>query len=176
MHTMPVQMLAGLINMRLPSQKQPLSVDGSSASFSHCAGPDLPHLRLPDPVAQKPAPPPPVYVSLLPYIRRLIVTGYDTPGVPYGSFRDDWQARILPLYEVERRNFMFAAQSTNWLAVKQAYDLGPNNPVLYLSPPKDASEEVTQMAETGWCKCLAMEDWVLGYLRMSDPQAAEAQD
>jgi hypothetical protein len=52
-HTMPVQMLAALINMRLPSQKQPLLVDGSSASFPRRAGPDLPHLELPDLLLQK---------------------------------------------------------------------------------------------------------------------------
>ncbi|PVH70098.1 hypothetical protein DL98DRAFT_620685, partial [Cadophora sp. DSE1049] len=52
-----------------------------------------------------------------------LITGYDTPGILHGFSGDDWQAGTLPLYEVERRNFMFAAQSTNWLAAKQAYDL-----------------------------------------------------
>lgn len=68
---------------------------------------------------------------------------------------------------------MFAAQSTNWLAVKQDYDLGPNNIVISLSTPKDESEKVIQRAESGWCKWLAMEDWVLGYVRISDPEAKE---
>jgi len=57
---------------------------------------------------------------------------------------------------------LFAAKSTSWLKVKQAYDMSPDETIPYLSPLKDASEKEIQMAEAEWSRWLAMQDWMLG--------------
>jgi len=57
---------------------------------------------------------------------------------------------------------MFAAKSASWLKVKQAYDMGSEENVPYLTPLKDASEKEIQMAENKWSEWLAMQDWMLG--------------
>lgn len=99
---------------------------------------------------------------MIPYIRRLVATGHDTPGVLHGFFGDDWALGIGSLHEIERRNYLFAAKSTSWLKVKQAYDMSPEETIPYLSPLKDASEKEIQMAEAEWSRWLAMQDWMLG--------------
>jgi hypothetical protein len=101
-------------------------------------------------------------VSLIPYIRRLIATGHDTPGVLHGFFGDDWAKGIGALHEIERRNYLFAAKSTSWLKVKQAYDMSPEETCPFLSPLKDATEIEIQAAESTWSEWLAMQDWMLG--------------
>ncbi len=169
-HSGPVQALAAFINIQLPFQRKSSPVLSSNTSSPRSAGPDITHLRQPNPFAQNlpssqaqvQAQAPAQSVSLLPYIRRLVVTGHDTPGILHGFFGDDWETGIGQLHEIERRNYMFAAKSTNWLKVKQAYDMGPDETVPFLSPLKDASEKEIQMAETTWSEWLAMQDWMLG--------------
>lgn len=162
-HSGLVQALAAFINIQLPFQKQPFPVMSSNApSPRSAAGPDITHLRQSNPFAQNPPSQQAQSISLLPYIRRLVVTGHDTPGILHGFFGDDWATGIGQLHEIERRNYMFAAKSTNWLKVKQAYDMGPEETVPYLSPLKDASEKEIQMAESTWSEWLAMQDWMLG--------------
>ncbi|KAK4250228.1 hypothetical protein C7999DRAFT_38741 [Corynascus novoguineensis] len=63
------------------------------------------------------------HVSLHPYIRRLVATGFDQPAVLHGFFGDDWELGVRPLHEQERRNYLFAAKSGSWLEVKRAYDM-----------------------------------------------------
>ncbi|KAL9618005.1 MAG: hypothetical protein Q9160_007253 [Pyrenula sp. 1 TL-2023] len=101
-------------------------------------------------------------VSLIPYLRRLVATGMDFPGVLHGFFGDDWAAGIGPLHEQERRNYLFAAKSGGWAAVKQAYDLPPLETVPFLRPLQGAAEVEIQAAERNWSEWLAMEDWMVG--------------
>ncbi|KAL5327306.1 hypothetical protein ACEPPN_005000 [Leptodophora sp. 'Broadleaf-Isolate-01'] len=154
-HEGAVQALAAFINIQLPFQKQPNPITSSNASSPRAAGQDVPHLRQQNlfPLNHQQA----QSVSLLPYIRRLVVTGHDTPGILHGFFGDEWQAGIGSLHEIERRNYMFAAKSTNWLKVKQAYDMGPDETVPFLSPLKNAGEKEIQQAESTWSEWLAMQ-------------------
>jgi len=162
-HSAPVQALAAFINIQLPYQRQPHPITSTSTPSPHPLGPlpELPpHLRHPSSPAHA--------VSLIPYIRRLIVTGHDSPGILHGFFGDDWAQGIGSLHEVERRNYLFAAKSTSWMDVKQTYDMSPEETVPCLCPLKDATEEEIVAAEATWSEWLAMQDWMLG------PRAPEA--
>lgn len=100
--------------------------------------------------------------TLLPYIRRLVATGYDFPAVMHGFFGDDWEAGVGPLHDQERRNYLFAAKSDNWLHVKAAYDMGEDEKIPFLRPLQNVSEKEICAAEAGWSEWLAMQDWMLG--------------
>ena len=86
----------------------------------------------------------------------------DFPGVLHGFFGDDWTAGVGPLHEQERRNYLFAAKSGGWAAVKQAYDLPPLETVPFLRPLQGAAEVEIDAAERSWSEWLAMEDWMVG--------------
>lgn len=161
-HTEPVQTLAAFMNIQLPYQKQPFPVMSSNSPSPRS---ELPHLR-PNPFIQNPKPPP---VSLIPYIRRLIVTGNDAPGILHGFFGDRWHTGIGQLHEIERRNYLFASKSADWLKVKQHYDMGPEETVPYLSPLRDASEQELARADEKWSEWLEMQDWMLGPRSPDDP-------
>jgi len=161
-HSGPVQALSAFINIQLPYQKQPTPILSSSSSSPRSAGPEIPHFRQPNPFSQAQGAAHAQAVSLIPYIRRLIATGHDTPAVLHGFFGDDWASGIGELHEVERRNYLFAAKSTSWMKVKQAYDMSPEETVPFLRPLRDASEKEIQAAEAGWSEWLAMQDWMLG--------------
>lgn len=47
----------------------------------------------------------------------------DSPGVLQGFFGYDWTAGVGYLHEQERRNYLFAAKSGGWAAVKRDYDI-----------------------------------------------------
>jgi len=160
-HSGPVQALSAFINIQLPYQKQPNPVVSSSSS-PRSAGPDIPQLRQPNPFAQGQPAAHAQAISLIPYIRRLVATGHDTPAVLHGFFGDDWVGGISELHEIERRNYLFAAKSTSWMKVKQAYDMSPEETVPFLRPLREASEKEIQAAEAGWSEWLAMQDWMLG--------------
>lgn len=100
--------------------------------------------------------------SLIPYIRRLVATGHDSPGVLHGFFGDDWVGGVGSLHEIERRNYLFAAKSTSWMKVKQAYDMSPQETVPFLRPLSNVTEKEIQGAESTWSEWLAMQDWMLG--------------
>jgi hypothetical protein len=160
-HSGPVQALSAFINIRLPYQKNANSISSSATSSPRSAGPADMHLR-PSPFSNNNNAAQAQAVSLIPYIRRLIATGHDTPGVLHGFFGDDWAKGIGALHEIERRNYLFAAKSTSWLKVKQAYDMSPEETCPFLSPLKDATEIEIQAAESTWSEWLAMQDWMLG--------------
>lgn len=102
------------------------------------------------------------YVSLTSYIRRLVATGFDNPGILHGFFGDDWVAGIGPLHEAERRNYLFAAKSDNWQRVKASYDMDGEQMIPFLKPLQNVSEKEIISAETSWSEWLAMQDWMLG--------------
>ncbi len=101
-------------------------------------------------------------VALVPYIRRLVATGFDTPAVLHGFFGDDWSEGIGQIHEMERRNFLFAAKSENWVKVKSSYDIKDGQTVPFLRPLQGATEQEIQSAESSWSEWLAMQDWMLG--------------
>ena len=114
----------------------------------------------------------PLYAALLPYVRRLIVTGHDSPAVLHGFFGDDWVMGIGPLHEQERRNYLFAAKSDTWLRVRASYDMGGGQVVPFLRPLREVSENEIVTAETNWSEWLAMQDWMLGPRAPGDEETA----
>ena len=101
-------------------------------------------------------------VSLIPYLRRLVVTGLDFPGVLHGFFGDDWVPGVGPLHEQERRNYLFAAKSGGWASVKKDYDMLPLETVPFLRPLQSPVDAEILAAEKSWSEWLAMEDWMVG--------------
>jgi len=101
-------------------------------------------------------------MSLVPYLRRLVVTGFDFPGVLHGFFGDDWAAGIGSLHEQERRNYLFAAKSGGWASVKKDYDMLPFETVPFLRPLQGPLDAEIDAAEKTWSEWLAMEDWMVG--------------
>ena len=159
-HSAPVQALSAFMNILLPYQKQPFPIL-NSASSSPRPGANEMHLR-PNPFGGSANAAHAQSISLIPYLRRLIATGHDTPAILHGFFGDDWVKGVGSLHEVERRNYLFAAKSTSWMKVKNAYDMSADETIPFLSPLRDASEEEIQSAEARWSEWLAMQDWMLG--------------
>ncbi|KAJ5357838.1 hypothetical protein N7541_004996 [Penicillium brevicompactum] len=137
-HTPAVQSIAAFVNIRLPCQRPAESGGSSSESGS------LP------------------FVSLRPYIRRLIVTAQDSPSIMQGFFGGDWEAGVGCIYKQERANYLFTAKSSGWASTKAAYDLSPDEQTPFLRPLRDPSEEELRVAEARWSEWLAMEDWMVG--------------
>lgn len=161
----PVQAAAAFINIQLPFQKSNYQIVQSQPATGPLAGP--PGLAGPSRSAGErlgPGIPPrgQAYVTLIPYVRRLVATGYDHPGVMHSFFGDDWVAGIGPLHETERRNYLFAAKSENWLKVKASYDMGEEQTVPFLRPLQNVTEAEIVAAELSWSEWLAMGDWMLG--------------
>jgi len=104
----------------------------------------------------------PPTVSLVPYLRRLVVTGMDVPQVLHGFFGDDWVAGVGPQREQERRNYLFAAKSGGWASVKRDYDMLPLETVPFLRPLQDPTDAEIESAEKTWSEWLALEDWMVG--------------
>ena len=115
-------------------------------------------------------------VSLLPYIRRLVVTGYDADGVMHGWFGDDWFLGLNPMLEAERQNYMFAAKSSDWLALKKDYDTVAEESVPFLMPLKRVSEQEIVRAENAWSNSLSMRDWELGPRSIDDDDEEDQRD
>lgn len=159
-HSIPIQALAAFINITLPYQRQPYPTVSATSNNSSPS--------LPPPIIGQPRPGqsnhhgPPMPsssaqgVSLVPYIRRLVVTGHDHPGVLHGLFGDRWEKGVGPLQEIERRNYLFAAKSGGWASVKAAYDMPPNEFVPFLQPLRNSSEVEVQQAEESWSDWLKM--------------------
>ncbi|KAF3770717.1 hypothetical protein M406DRAFT_32938 [Cryphonectria parasitica EP155] len=156
-HTGPVQAVAAFVNIQLPFQKaHPVySMSGPGPASLNSSG-KVPMPLSPGQHHQVP------YVTLTPYIRRLVATGFDVPSILHGFFGDDWAAGIGSLHEAERRNYLFAAKSDNWLKVKADYDMDGDQMVPFLKPLQNVSENEILSAETSWSEWLAMQDWMLG--------------
>ncbi|KAI2785708.1 hypothetical protein POX_h09466 [Penicillium oxalicum] len=150
-HSVPVQALSAFLNIKLPFQRRPDPVMNSS--------PILVPVGV-TPGGSAAASPP--AVSLIPYIRRLVATGMDFPGVLHGFFGDDWNAGVGPLHEQERRNYLFAAKSGGWAAVKKDYDILPLETIPFLRPLQGPVDAEIEAAERSWSEWLAMEDWMVG--------------
>lgn len=99
---------------------------------------------------------------MIPYIRRLVATSFDSPAVLHGFFGDDWQDGIGTIHESERRNYLFAAKSDTWLSVKSQYDMEDGQSCPFLRPLQNVSLAEIEAAEANWSEWLAMQDWMLG--------------
>lgn len=164
-HSLPVQSLAAFVNILLPCQKQPIHTTSSSSSSPRSGVP----MGIPPPIRPQggffsgPSPITNIQTaSLVPYIRRLVATGFDQPGVLHGFFGDDWREGIGPLHEIERRNYLFASKSGSWLEVKSSYDMSPSESIPFMKPLQNATEKEILAAEANWSDWLAMQDWMVG--------------
>ncbi|GAM86465.1 hypothetical protein ANO11243_044790 [Dothideomycetidae sp. 11243] len=118
----------------------------------------------------------PTFVCLIPYVRRLIVTGFDSDGILHGFFGDAWQAGITPIRECERRNYLFAAKSGGWQSCKRQYDLNEEETVPFMQPLRDVRPEELDAAEKSWSRWLALEDWMVGPRAPRDEQQYDQGD
>ncbi|OAA66239.1 hypothetical protein ISF_04077 [Cordyceps fumosorosea ARSEF 2679] len=147
-YTGPVQTVAAKVNILLPFQK-------AQRRLGAGAPPDgPPNSPLTDPAtAAEP---------LVPYVRRLVATGFDTPAVMFEFFGDEWTDGVGPVHQAERRNFLFAAKSENWATVKASYDMDAGQLAPFLRPLQGATEREIRAAEHSWSEWLAMQDWMIG--------------
>ncbi|KAG5303950.1 hypothetical protein I7I50_10868 [Histoplasma capsulatum G186AR] len=152
-HSIPIQALSSFLNIYLPFQRQPNPIFNSPSNVPHTSSQSN---LSPNQPRSCPA------VSLVPYIRRLVATGMDFPGVLHGFFGDDWVAGVGHLHEQERRNYFFAAKSGGWASVKQNYDMQPLETIPFLRPLQGSADAEIEAAEKRWSEWLAMEDWMVG--------------
>ncbi|KAJ5415036.1 hypothetical protein N7509_000134 [Penicillium cosmopolitanum] len=127
--------IAAFINIRLPAQ--------------HSVHPNSPQAAA-------------SFISLRPYVRRLIFTAQDTPIHMRTFFGPDWEAGVGCIYKQERINYLFAAKSGGWAKTKASYDILPDEQTPFLRPLRDPSEDEIRAAEARWSEWLAMEDWMVG--------------
>ncbi|OQE29576.1 hypothetical protein PENSTE_c002G04375 [Penicillium steckii] len=130
-----VQSIAAFINIRLPAQR-PVDSTSSQSTAS--------------------------FISLRPYVRRLIITAQDTPVTMLAFFGPDWEAGVGCIYKQERTNYLFTAKSSGWAQTKASYDILPDEQTPFLRPLRDPSEDELQAADARWSEWLAMEDWMVG--------------
>ncbi|KAL2416452.1 Verrucosidin biosynthesis cluster protein U3 [Exophiala dermatitidis] len=167
-HEPLVQAFASFINILLPFQRQPHPVfytTGSSSGKSRLDKKDVSSSRTAtseSASAAAAAKAAASAISLVPYVRRLVVTGMDVPQVLHGFFGDDWKAGVGPQHEQERRNYLFAAKSGGWASVKRDYDMLPLETVPFMRPLYNPTDDELQAAERTWSEWLALEDWMVG--------------
>lgn len=149
-----VQALAAFINVHLPFQRQPcIRVKTDSGGIQQQQGAD----NVCNGFLGTPLHP----VSAVPYIRRLVATGFDSPSVLCTIFGEHWNAGIGHILHFERRNYLFAAKSDCWLSVKLHYDMAAGQEIPTLGVP-EATEWQLGDAEQKWSQWLAMQGWMLG--------------
>lgn len=178
-HDASVQAVSALVNILLPRQWRDGPITSSSTTTTTTNQSTSSGSGVPLPKAGEAYPMPGLFnyhappsqsqdtsrsqcISLIPYIRRLIVTGFDLPPVLHGFFGDDWRKGVGPLHECERRNYLFAAKSGGWAKVKDQYDMGTQETVPFLQPPRDVQLAEIENAEKLWSQWLAVEDWMIG--------------
>lgn len=161
-HSSPVQTVTAFINIKLPFQKPDLLLPSSSSGSGNPSSSSSPPRTTSPLASQLQTQQDPAIALLIPYIRRLVATAFDSPAVLHGFFGDDWSEGIGPIHEAERRNYLFAAKSDSWLAVKRDYDMGDGQTVPFLRPLQNVSLAEIEAAENGWSEWLAMQDWMLG--------------
>lgn len=171
-HDNGVQAVAALINICLPFQWSTNPLLSAAGPIPHSSGHAAYNLPWPqqNPITNSRGHPAPAWVSLVPYIRRLVITGMDKDGIMHGFFGEDWRKGVGPVHECERRNYLFAAKSGGWEKVKCQYDMSPHESVPFLKPLQDVQLAEIEGAEKTWSQWLAMEDWMVG------PRAPEAED
>jgi len=166
------QAVAALLNILLPHQwsahpvrafnDAPQDIATASARFGEYRPAVAPSTSNQDAIPSPPKPRGPNFVSLVPYIRRCVITGFDTDAVFHGFFGDDWQKGVGRLQACERRNYLFAAKSGGFKMVKYQYDMDARQTVPWMQTPQNVQESEIQNAERTWSSWLALEDWMIG--------------
>jgi hypothetical protein len=107
-HDNGVQAVAALINICLPFQWTTNPIMNSTGPLPHSTGPGAYNMQWPrsGPVTNSRGQPVPTWVSLVPYIRRLVITGMDREGVMHGFFGDDWRKGVGPVHECRQERWM----------------------------------------------------------------------
>jgi hypothetical protein len=149
-----IQALAALINIRLPHQWSVNPILNSQQGVAAPTGPGA----YPAPWQQGPpnrsAPHSPgsnpPWISLVPYIRRLVVTGMDKEAILHGFFGNDWAKGVGAFQECERRNYLFAAKGIGMVRLKAQYDMNPHETVPFMKPLDNVKETEIQQAEKVW--------------------------
>ena len=157
-HEPLVQAFAAFINILLPFQREPNPMYNSAGAKNAKSRLDR-DVGRPSPVSGSTNPP---SISLVPYLRRLVVTGMDVPQVLHGFFGENWATGVGPQREQERRNYLFAAKSGGWASVKRDYDMLPLETVPFVRPLLEPSDSELEAAESSWSEWLALEDWMVG--------------
>ncbi|GAB1742630.1 hypothetical protein NU219Hw_g8166t1 [Hortaea werneckii] len=189
-HEPATQALCALINIRLPFQSPsnpitsstpsqnaaPAATGSSGSAFSFNPFPrTASSMNSPNRPPPASNPSPPVFVSLVPYIRRLVVTAFDKPPILHGFFGDDYVRGVMPHVDCERRNYLFAAKHGGWRTCKRQYDSGSgagDESVPFMKPLDEARMEELTAAEKSWSSWLAMEDWMVGPRAPADDGAS----
>ncbi|KAF2480007.1 hypothetical protein BDY17DRAFT_227766, partial [Neohortaea acidophila] len=178
-HEHATQALCALINIRLPFQYFSNPIDSSAGlayPFTFPRPGTSPPNNRPRPTPDQGAPPPSTFVSLIPYVKRLVVTGFDKPAILHGLFGDDYKRGILPHLDCERRNYLFAAKHQGW-GCKRGYDngsgTGGDESVPFMKPLCEAQVDELTAAEKAWSGWLAMEDWMIGPRAPKDDEEHE---
>ena len=176
-HEPATQALCALINIRLPFQylsnpvtsstpPQAAAAAGSSNPVYSFNFPRPGGLPSPSRSRGNSTQTAPIFISLVPYIRRLVVTGFDKAPILHGFFGDDYAKGVLPHVDCERRNYLFAAKHGGWRSCKRQYDfgsgMGGDESVPFMKPLDEAKMEELTAAEKAWSGWLAMEDWMVG--------------
>ncbi|KAF2851076.1 hypothetical protein T440DRAFT_79176 [Plenodomus tracheiphilus IPT5] len=163
-HEAGVEAVCALMNICLPSQWADSPLFNVSSLQTHASGPGAQGIssRRPGPVSDTRTQPAAARVSLIPFIRRLVVTGMDTTSIMHGFFGDDWRQGVGPMHECERKNYLFAAKSVGWADVKCLYDMSPHETVPFMKPLQQVQLVEIERAESAWSRWLAMEDWMVG--------------
>lgn len=171
-HEPATQALCALINIRLPFQYLSNPIESATPPNSSQAPPPTYTFNFPrsggSPTNRSRGSlsrEPPVFVSLIPYVKRLVVTGFDKPAILHGLFGDDYKRGVTPHLDCERRNYLFAAKHGGWSCKKQ-YDIGSgmggDESVPFMKPLEEAKMDELTAAEKAWSGWLAMEDWMVG--------------
>ncbi|PYI33758.1 hypothetical protein BP00DRAFT_485295 [Aspergillus indologenus CBS 114.80] len=102
------------------------------------------------------------------YIRRLVVTGHDSPEVLQAFFGAGWAGGVGCVVQQERQTYLFTAKSSGWAATKAAYDLAPDEQTPFLRPLRAPAEAELRLAESRWKEeeeeADAEEPWLAAYI------------
>lgn len=160
------QAVTALLNILLPHQlPKPITswadpeLTSPSARFASAYVPPGTTPPRPEPVPLPGPPKMPNFVSLVPYVRRFVITGFDNDAILHGFFGDDYKKAIMPLRECERRNYLFVSKSGGWEKAKAQYDMDPMQSVPWMRAPKDIQGLELENAEKTWNAWHSLEEW-----------------
>ncbi|KAF2745716.1 hypothetical protein M011DRAFT_478863 [Sporormia fimetaria CBS 119925] len=171
-HDHNVRIVAAFINIRLPFQWTDNPVINSAGLLPAPTGPssyNVPWQRH-GPATTPHGQPVHPFVSLVPYVQRLIVTSFDQDSILHSFFGDDWRKGVGGFHECERRNYLFTAKSVEWSHVMSKYSISPHETVPYMKPLSNVKTAEIEAAEQYWSRWLAFQDWMVG------PRAPEAHN
>ncbi|KAH8598475.1 hypothetical protein B0O99DRAFT_615188 [Bisporella sp. PMI_857] len=162
-HTTAVQVLCASLNIELPCQRMEFPVLSWTPANSPSTASSMQQVTLNRPAAslREVLQGHPQAISLIPYIRRLVCTRHDDHSIFSGFFGDSWPTGVGPLHEIERRNFLMAANGSAWMDIKSAYDRTKQETVPFLAPLSKTTEAEVASAEETLVTWSKMRNWTL---------------